>query len=260
MKNYSIILFFLFVIFISFYACTVENDENKENVEETNEKTNKQLLKKVAEYNLDVPEPSGLSFYADSNALFTISDKTNKIYKISLKGELLSIINCEASDLEGICYDTINKSIWVAEERNRKLINFDIQGNIIKEISLKIQTNDDNKGIEGLTINLQNRHIYCVNEGKPGLLIELDENQQKINEYELKFAKDYSGIFYDNKINKLWIISDKSKTITKCDLEGNALETYNLGIKKAEGVVVDSKNKLMYIVSDKKEKLYIFEY
>ena len=257
MKQQTII-FTVLLFSLSFYACNGENEKNQE--EETIEKPTMKSLNKIASYKIDVPEPSGLSFSEDSAVLYTVSDKTNKIYKISLKGELLSIINCKASDLEGICYDINNKFIWVAEERNRKIVKLDTAGNIINETGLKIQANDENKGIEGITINLQNKHIFCVNEGKPGLLIELDKNQQKINEYKLNFAKDYSGIFYDSQIDKVWIISDKSKTITKCDLQGNEIETYKLGIKKAEGVVVDSKNKLIYVVSDKKEKLYVFEY
>jgi len=259
MKQQTII-FIAFLFFLSFYACNGENEKKKEKEVENKEEISIKSLNKVASYKIDVPEPSGLSFSEDDEVLYTVSDKTNKIYKISTKGELISIIDCKASDLEGICYDTNNKFIWIAEERNRKIVKLDTKGNIIDGKSLEIQANDENKGIEGITINKKNGYTYCVNEGKPGLLIELDENQKKINEYELNFAEDYSGIFYDSEIDKVWIISDKSKTITKCDLKGNEIETYKLGIKKAEGVVVDSKNKLIYVVSDKKEKLYVFEY
>jgi uncharacterized protein YjiK len=35
--------------------------------------------------------------------------------------------------------------------------------------------NDDrNKGLEGITINFNNDHVFIAKEGKPGLLIELD--------------------------------------------------------------------------------------
>ena len=217
-------------------------------------------LNLISSYSLDVPEPSGLSFTTGNTALYTVSDHTSKIYKISLQGKLLASISCEGNDLEGVTYDSENKNICVVEERNRKLLKLDLQGNILRQISLNITGNDDNKGLEGLTINHTNGHFYCVNEANPGLLIELNENLQVIKETTLSFANDYSGIFYDEVIDSLWIVSDQSSTVTKCDLHGNAEETYRLGINKAEGIVVDSKSKVIYVISDSSEKLYVFEY
>lgn len=215
-------------------------------------------LKLISSYELDVPEPSGLSFTAGQVALYTVSDQTNKIYKISFQGKLLSTINCEGTDLEGICFNSLENNIWVVEERTRSLLNTDLQGNTLQRISLDISAQDENKGLEGITLNAANGHFFCVNEANPGLLIELDENQQIINETVLNFAADYSGIFYDNETDNLWIVSDESSTITRCDLKGTTEKTYHLGINKAEGIVVDSKNNLVYVVSDSAEKLYVF--
>lgn len=217
-------------------------------------------LNLISSYALDVPEPSGLSFSAGNTALYTVSDHTGYVYKISLQGKLFSTITCESTDLEGVTYDEENKNIWVVEERNRRLLKLDLQGNTLRQISLNISGNDDNKGLEGLTINPTNGHFYCVNEANPGLLIELDENLQIIKEITLSFANDYSGVYYDNSIDSLWIVSDEFSTVSKCDLLGKATETYRLGISKAEGIVVDSKNKLIYVVIDSVEKLYVFEY
>ncbi len=250
MKHYPISITIVFAFLSVFFIYCEKN----------NEETNTKSLKLKNSYSLDVPEPSGLSFTSGNTTLYTVSDHTGYIYKISLQGKLFSTIKCDARDLEGVTYDSENKNIWVVEERNRKLLKLDLQGNILKEVTLNISSNDENKGLEGLTFNSTNKHFYCLNEANPGLLIELDENQQKINEYELKFAEDYSGIFYDKVINNIWIVSDKSSTITKCDLEGNKIETYNLGINKAEGVVVDSDNNKIYVISDSAEKLYVFEF
>ncbi len=250
MKSYQIYIGLL-IMFLSIFFIFCEKNKDE---------TNTKSLELKNSYNLDVLEPSGLSFSSGNAALYTVSDNTNNVYEITFQGTLLSTINCDADDLEGVTYDAENKNIWVVEERNRKLLKLDLQGNILKEITLNISGNDENKGLEGLTFNSTNKHFYCLNEANPGLLIELDENQQKINEYNLNFAEDYSGIFYDKKTDKIWIVSDKSSTINRCDLEGNKIETYNLGIDKAEGVVVDSDNNKIYVVSDSEEKLYVFEF
>jgi len=245
----------LIILLIAIFSLTVVIRCKKDNSEPTNESLN---LK--GSYSLNVPEPSGLSFTSGNTALYTVSDHTDKIYKISLQGKLLSSISCGGNDLEGVTYDSENKNIFVVEERNRRLLKLDLQGNILRQIGLSISGNDDNKGLEGLTINPGNGHFYCLNEANPGLLIELNESLQVIKETSLSFANDYSGVFYDQETDSLWIVSDESSTVTKCDLLGNVAKTYRLGINKAEGIVVDSKDKLIYVISDSSEKLYVFEF
>ena len=239
--------YFIFILILLFTNCEKNNSEP----------TNKSL-NLISSYSLEVPEPSGLSFTSGKTALYTVSDHTGYIYKISLQGKLFSTIKCDATDLEGVTYNEETKNIWVVEERNRKLLKLDLQGNTLSQVSLNISGNDDNSGLEGLTINPKTGHFYCLNEANPGLLVELNENKQVINEHPLDFANDYSGIYYDTKIDSLWVVSDESSTVTKCDLQGNAEKTYRLGINKAEGVVVDSKNQLVYVISDSAEKLYVF--
>lgn len=247
-KNTIIIVLALFLSATLLISC---NDDEEHSIK---------TLYLSSSYDLDVPEPSGLSFSSGKEALYTVSDDTNDIYKITFKGKLLSTLNCNANDLEGVTYDSENKNLWVVEEGNRILLKCDLQGNILTETKLTIPGASENKGLEGITFNATNGHIYCLNEASPGLLIELDENQQLINEYSLNFADDYSGIFHDSRTDSIWIISDKSSTISKCDLEGNATDTYKLGINKAEGVVVDSDNNKIYVISDSAEKLYVFNF
>ena len=75
--------------------------------------------------------------------------------------------------------------------------------------------------------------------------------------YDLDFADDYSGIFYENSSNLLWILSDQDKTVNKCTLKGKLIESYKIDIKQAEGIVVT--NNYIYIVSDAEEKLYSYK-
>ncbi len=222
--------------------------------------TNKDAFDLVNSYKINVPEPSGLSFAADNKSLYTVSDRTNKIYRISLEGKLIEKINCTAEDLEGIVFDNLDTSIWLADERKRRLINVNLQGKTLKSIDLNIEAQNNNSGLEGLTINKNTGNFLCLNEKKPGLLIETDKSGNILKTHKLDFAKDYSGAYHDAHTNKLWIVSDKSMTITRFDAKGNTEHSYQTDIESMEGIVVDSQNRLMYIVSDDLGRLFIFKY
>jgi len=239
-------LFFIFGILLSGIACQ-------------DSETSEPALKLLSSYDLDVPEPSGLSFTAGNVALYTVSDETGNYYKITLQGKLLGKTSCNGIDLEGITYDETTETLWLIEEGARALVNVDLQGNVLKRKTLDIPAYSSNNGLEGITLNTDNGHIFCLNEKNPSLLLELDENLTIINEYNLGFANDYSGIFYDSLEKVLWIVSDESSSVNKCDLTGKLIETYHIGVNQAEGIVVDSKNAKLYVVSDSAEKLYVFE-
>ena len=78
-------------------------------------------LVQVASYSIDVPEPSGLAINSSVNILFTVSDNTNKVYKMSTTGIILQTYNFEGNDLEGICSYTEGK-LLLAEERTKNII------------------------------------------------------------------------------------------------------------------------------------------
>lgn len=122
---------------------------------------------------------------------------------------------------------------------------------------MDIDKSKGNNGLEGITFNPNDNIFYVLNEKKPGLLIKWTPEKGILSIYNLNFAKDYSGICYSN--NHLWIVSDDSAVITKCDLNGNLLEKYDIPIEKAEGVVVDENDKKVYIISDATEELFVFE-
>jgi uncharacterized protein YjiK len=214
----------------------------------------------VSQNELSVPEPSGLTFSSDKKSLYTVSDQSGKVYKLSLTGEILTTLSFVGDDLEGITIDPDNGQIWVVEERSRNVIKLNASGNELYRFQLKIEQNEDNSGLEGITINPNNQHLYILNEKNPGLLVEIDKNGALLRESELNFASDYSGIFYDEKEAILWIISDQSKTVNRCNLTGDLIQSYSIPISKAEGIVVDSNEKRVYIIRDDNAKLYAFEY
>ncbi len=239
----------IFATLISLFLIACNSDDNSEGE-----------FTLLSSYDIEVPEPSGLSFTADKRSLYTVSDKTNKIYQLSLTGELIQAIDCNAEDLEGITFNGNDTTIWVAQERDREIMQLNMKGETLQKFKLDIEKRKKNSGIEGLTINTKNGEMFCLNEKKPGLLIKFNQNGEILDNKKLDFAKDYSGIYHDAKTKKLWIVSDKSKTITLLDKKGKVEKSYETDVKSMEGIVVNSKKRLIYVVSDKLEKLFIFKY
>ncbi len=217
-------------------------------------------LELVREIDLAVKEPSGLCYSADHNAFYTVSDNSAGVYKLSSSGALIKQLKYKGQDLEGVTVNPNNGNIYVVEERKRELVQLDSEGNEINSRHLDIEQNDTNKGLEGVAFNPKNNHIYLLNEKNPGLLIELDESGKIIKQTDLDFAIDYSGIFYEQTEDVLWIVSDKSKSISKCDLNGKKLNSYKIKESKAEGIVVDPDLKMIYVVLDGLDKLQVYKY
>ena len=92
---------------------------------------------------------------------------------------------------------------------------------------------------------------------KPGKLIRLRNDFSVLAKYDLNFAADYSGIFYENASNQLWILSDQNKTVNKCTLSGELIESFKIKVSQPEGIAVTGN--YIYIVCDAKAKLYVYK-
>ncbi len=236
----------LFLLSISLSSCQEEEEPEPE--------INLILM---SQYGLSIPEPSGLSFFRNKSEFLTVSDETNKIYAISDKGEVLGDFSFSGDDLEGITYDPIQKNIFIIEEENHYIFRLDTNGVELNRFPVDLYYEEINHGPEGISFNPENNHLFIVTEKKPGKLLEMNLNGEIISNFNLSFADDYSALFFDPIDQKLWILSDESKTLTRCDLTGNALNKYNTGITKGEGLIVDTQNKTVYIVSDHDNKMYV---
>jgi len=209
-------------------------------------------------YAVNIPETSDLSFGSSTDILYTVSDRTAKVYKITTKGKVLSELKYTGSDLEGVCYFE-NQNIYVAEERLRKIIQLDLQGNQIGEKAIPVEITDENQGLEGISFARFNRHFYILNETNPALLIETDENLNMVKNYPLSFAQDYSGICVDNVNQELWIVSDVSASVNKCTMKGELIESYRIPVTNAEGIAYNPLTNDLYIISDSEARLYLFK-
>jgi uncharacterized protein YjiK len=215
-------------------------------------------LKLIASYELEVPEPSGLTFGANSNELWTVSDSPdNSIYRISTKGKILEKLDYEGDDIEGICYDRINNTIWIADEDYNEIIHINLKGKEIGWHDIDIKA-PDNNGLEGITI-MPNQKMTLITEKNPGRLIEMENIFTVGKSYELDFALDYSGVCYDEKKDKYWILSDESSSLYLWDSINGVTEIYSGICPQAEGIAIDFVNSLIFIVSDSEERLYVYE-
>jgi len=216
-------------------------------------------LNLISSYQLDILEPSGLSFGPNAKTLLVVSDNANMVYETSLEGEIIRTLNYVGADLEGVVYNPDDNIIAVAEERLREIVLIDYeQGNEISRYKINVENNNDNKGLEGLSYNLNNKAYYIVNEDLPGELIVWNPKFDIIERTKLNFADDYSAIFVDHNNSLLWILSDDSQTMYKCDYKANVIMEFLLPSTKYEGLVIDIETMKAYFVNDATARLEVF--
>jgi uncharacterized protein YjiK len=206
---------------------------------------------------IKVPEPSGLALSFDDNYFWSVGDSDSKVYKLDLSGNIVKSFIVNGEDLEGVTViDSTNLAVIL--ERTREVVVVDTSGKEIKRKKFDLK-GKLNEGLEGICIDVIKGDFYFLNEKRPGLLIRTDNNFNEIFRKEIKLAKDYSDIFFSKDDNTLWILSDESKKIIQTDLSGKKIKEYKINVDQPEGLVIDSKNKKIFIVSDKKEELYEFK-
>ena len=214
-------------------------------------------LKLIGEYALEVPEPSGLTLNKEGNALWTVSDNTNRIYKISLIGKTEEELNFTGNDLEGIAYDSTDNTLWLVEEQLREIVHLDLSGNEIGRFETDL-AGSGNSGLEGICLDNQKVH-YILNEKDPALWAKLKSDFKVLVQKEIPEAIDLSGITYDGNNDAFWIVSDQAKLLIHWREDTGTLKTYELSYEKAEGVAFDPHLQRIYIVSDLTGKLYVYE-
>ncbi len=207
-------------------------------------------------YNINVLEPSGLVFDFQDSVLYTISDNSGDIYKLSTKGNIIKTYSFGGDDLEGVSIYKEDK-LLLAEERSKQLIEYNLSTGSSVSHYINYQNTSANYGIEGVAYKANDGTTFILNEKEPGKMLRLRADFSIIAEYDLNFASDYSGICYDESTNNLWIVSDQSKTINRCTLMGALIDKYSIRINQAEGIAVT--NDKIYIVSDPESTLYVYE-
>ena len=259
------------------------------------------ILKLVDEHRIldeaaGLNEPSGLTLNADGTALYTVSDDTKAVFKLDLKGRL-SISGSffvGVDDLEGIALSADGNQLLMVQEETNSIVTVDLESRRersrrplaamqnYESIRQYFPELPDNKGLEGITVNTRNNHVFVVKEGKPGVLIEVSADQDKIlnsrllsTENGFKHPKveseklDFSGLSYDSSRDTIWITSDKGECLFHYDwnndrvLQRLELTINNDGkkkrVRKSEGVAIDPERKRLYVVGERDGHLYTYK-
>lgn len=221
--------------------------------EEEQPKTHIDFLKA---YDIPVSEPSGLDLTFTKNGFWAVSDENSTVYKLDNWGKIEKSFTVKGVDLEGVSV-VDEKTLAVVLERGREIVILDTSGNELKRIKVDL-TGELNNGLEGITYDPENKKFFVLNEKNPSLLLTFDVDLNELSRDTLDFIKDASGIYFDAKKNLLWILSDESQCVTKCDLKGNLLQIFYITVAQPEGLTMDAEGKKMYIVSDINNALYVF--
>ncbi len=241
-------------------------------------------------------EPSGLALSHGLNALWTISDDTRKIFKLSLDGDLQKDQSFKIPDkgLEGIVLDPTGEFLFTVNEDNNEIIKIIVDTQEVADrrrlsemksydtVAHYFAGSKANKGLEGITWNNETDTIFVMKEGDPGLLVEVSSDLHKIRSHQLLNDDngfrdtdvdaddlDFSDLCYDQRRDRFWIISDKARRLFLYDWKGNqVIQSSTLGygenggyreIEKAEGVAIDPDANRLYVVSDEEARLYVFD-
>jgi len=238
-----------FIIFISsvLFAFSCHN-KKEENV--------KTLIFSISE-EVPVPEPSGIDLSYNEKAFWIVSDQNSKVYLIDSWGNEIKNFTVNGEDLEGITVID-DSTLAVILERTREVVVLDTSGKELKRKKINLE-GELNSGLEGISYDPQKEIFYIVNEKKPRLLLALDKDLTELSRDTLDFVKDVSGIFFDDKDNTLWILSDESKCIVKTDLSGNPFEEFKIKVDQLEGITFNKARTKLFLVSDITGNLYVFE-
>jgi uncharacterized protein YjiK len=183
-----------------------------------------------------------------------VSDSHPDVAELTLQGTLIRKITTTSTDLEGIGLSATGDTIYIAEERNRRIVLYTSTGTRLSSFSADVATLANN-GLEGVSVR-ENGNLFVLNEKEPGMLLEVTPAGTELRRVPLSLALDYSDIMFDRSEPCLWIISDESRKVMRTDLNGTLQKQWNVPFSKGEGIVIVRDT--MYIVNDADAKLYVF--
>jgi len=206
---------------------------------------------------LEISSLSGLSLGEDASSLWCVSDEPgSSLYRIRTNGEIEATVPWTGQDLEGVAWDRNRKVLWVVEEQRGELVGVDASGAELSRTA--IPGGGGPGGLEGVAVDPETGGLYLLRERRPGLLIELDETLSVVESRELDFALDYSDVCFEPLNRDFWILSDREQAVFQAESPEGPFKKYKIDIVKPEGVAVDFVNRVIYIVSDSKKRLYYF--
>lgn len=278
----KIILFSSLLIFILFFTSfsSLDNkiifdyylDSNKYDISKIKQEKQYTYIKEIKN-NL-----SGITYNKNTDTLFAITNSPRDIYELDKNGKVLREIKLNGfEDTEDLTYVKDNLFAILDEENNAfYIIKID---NNTKKISIKDSMikfeldvkNFKNLGYEGISYNEKEDIFYIVNEKIPKKIVSVKglitsrnikiEMLDKIIDSNY-YLSDFSGIYFDDNSNDLYLLSDESAILAHTTKEGKFRSYLDLDkkyIPQAEGVTIDKEGNV-FIVSEPNIFLKIKKY
>jgi uncharacterized protein YjiK len=208
----------------------------------------------VEEYNLDIPEPSGIAYNSRNNTFMVVSDSKPDIYEINFSGVILNTIQASGSDMEGITLSKNCDTIYVVEEKKKLVTTFDLLGNKISSFSVNVATYDNN-ALEGVSLKKSSNELFVINEKDPRMILDF-KSTTELWRKTIDYTSDISDIYFDEINNFIWLISDESREILKLSSTGELLDEWEIPFTKGEGITI--VNDKIFVVNDLDGKMYVF--
>jgi uncharacterized protein YjiK len=210
----------------------------------------------VSKTKIAIAEPSGLTYH--KGKLYVVSDADSNLYQITLSGLLKQIYPVKVKGMEGVTYSNKTKCFVLLSESKRSITSYSLDKGQGETHKIRGKQNGSNKGLEGVCYHSKKQSLYVVNEANPKQLLKISSKGKIKKEYDLHFAKDISGIVYDELLDVFWVLSDKSQALYKVSTKGKMLQKLPIQIKKPEGLALD-ENRRLYIVSDLTSELFAYQ-
>jgi len=216
-------------------------------------------LQLTGTYALDLDSPSGLSFGLNGETLWMLSDKPGgHIIETDRQGNTLRALNYFGDDLEGITFDGRDSTLWLVDESQGTIIHIDLKGTVLT--STWLAGVSDGSGLEGIALDSEHARIFAIKEKDYSALLIINDSLQVTSFKRFSFAPDYSGMYYSQTSDRLWLLSHEASSVYLTDTLGSLIKTYGFDLEQPEGLVFDELDSVFYIVDDQQDKLYHFKF
>ncbi|NQV30736.1 MAG: SdiA-regulated domain-containing protein [Candidatus Marinimicrobia bacterium] len=214
----------------------------------------------IQEIQLDISEPSGLSIDTVSGHLYCVNDPPNNlVHRLDLNGDLKVTFAYNGDDLEGICFDPRDNSVWIIEEGRGQLIHLSESGSFITQTDINYPLNSSS-GLEGVAYEASTQSFLVLKQKNPAVIILIDSNLVTQESKQINFASDISGICPGRNLGEYLILSSEDKRLFEWSWVDGVIATYRFDIKQAEGVAFDQSTDRIYIVCDAESILYTYHF
>ncbi len=242
MKN----AFVIFILVVIIYGC-----------ESSTESEYNPVLVQVSNILLTIDEPSGIAIDSTGKNLWVAGGRAQKVYQINTSGEIVTTLSYEGDDIEGIYYQEADSSLWVVEEKLRKLVKIDLEGNVLATYTLSF-AGDENHGFEGITKNGAGNFVI-INEQNPTAMLTLNSDFSVASIDTLTLTEDLSDVTYSTEQDCYVFVSDESKVVFWWSATKGVIKKFTVPFDKYEGIALDEKNSLLYIVNDELNTMTVYK-